>query len=97
MITGKNLTPRSLEVFLLYAEDAEHWGGEPYVTLSNVNFTNDMRGNLSDLVQKKLITIHSLGTTDKDDPTFNNDTYIKFTQAGRTLAAYNGVNVSYWD
>lgn len=96
MITT-NLTPRSLEVFLLFAEDASEWGGEPYVTLSNVNFTNDMRGNLSDLVQKKLITIESLETTDPQDPTFNNDTYIVFTQAGRTLAAANGVNVAYWD
>lgn len=77
------LTPKSLEVFLLYAEDANNWDGSPWVSMGNITVTKEMRGNLSDLVQKGLIKIHSY------DP----DQYMTFTESGRALALEHGIEI----
>jgi hypothetical protein len=82
------LTDRSLEVFLLYAEDAVWWSGMPFVLLSNVSFTDDMKGNLSDLVKKGLIEI---------DNRFDNDSHIEFTAKGKELATEHGIDVTLWE
>jgi len=52
MTTTMQLTADSLKTFLLYANDAGNWGGNPYVSGGNVKCTKSMRGNLSDLVKK---------------------------------------------
>ena len=43
------LTEASHEVFMTYAKDASNWCGRPWVTKGNIDCTNEMRGNLSDL------------------------------------------------
>jgi len=80
MTTTMQLTADSLKTFLLYANDAGNWGGNPYVSGGNVKCTKSMRGNLSDLVKKALITIHDSGS----------DMYIEFTETGKRLASEHG-------
>jgi len=80
MATAMQLTADSLKTFLLYANDAGNWSGTPYVSSGNVKCTKSMRGNLSDLVKKTLITIHDSGS----------DMYIEFTETGKRLAAEYG-------
>ena len=83
------ITNASLELFIAYAKDAANWSGNPYVSEGNIFPTKAQRGNLSDLAQKGLIMI-------KDDwtPGIN---YIVFTEAGKQLAAENGVDLSWVD
>lgn len=68
------LTEDSHYVFMIYAEDADNWGGVPWVSKGNIYCTREMRGNLSDLVQKGLIQC----IYDSE----NKDCAIYFTQAG---------------
>ena len=70
------LTPASLEVFTMYADDSENWDGNPWVSVGNVRLTKAQVGNLSDLVQKGLVEIEN----------YDVDTYIVFTDAGEALA-----------
>ena len=76
------LTKRSLELFLAYAEDAGNWSGTPLVG-GNVGGSKEDRGNLTDLKKAGLIT------------TFVSDgcTWLKFTDAGRGLAAEHQIEI----
>lgn len=76
------LTPRSLELFLAYAEDAGNWGGTPRVG-GNLGGGRKDSGNLTHLKKAGLIT------TAVDD----GDVFIYFTAAGRELAAENGIEI----
>jgi hypothetical protein len=83
------ITKESLKLFIAYAQDAGNWSGYPYVSEGNIFPTKAQRGNLSDLAQKGLIEI-----TDEWTPGIN---YIVFTEAGKALAAANGVDLSWID
>ena len=76
------ITETSLAVFLAYAKDATNWGGEPLVG-GNVGGSKEERGNLTQLKQAGLIR------TLKDE----GDTFVIFTDAGRALAADNGIKI----
>lgn len=77
------LTPDTLETFLLYAEDAGNWSGCPWVSIGNIAPTRQMRGNLSDLVQKGLVQINDDG----------GDKYMTFTKTGEALALEHGIQI----
>lgn len=77
------LTEATLETFKIYAEDAANWSGTPWVSIGNINPTKEMRGNLSDLVKKGLVTITGSG----------DDTYIDFTEAGEEFAKSLGIEI----
>jgi hypothetical protein len=81
-----NLTSASLDLFLAYAEDAGNWSGNPWVD-GNVSLDAAGRGNLTDLKRKGLLQ------TFTDD----GDAYIVFTDAGKTLAAEHGIDLSWID
>lgn len=81
MVSKIALTPASLEVFTMYANDSANWDGNPWVSVGNVRLTKAQVGNLSDLVQKGLIEIEDYDT----------DTYIVFTDAGEELAESFGI------
>ncbi|ART70536.1 hypothetical protein BTO20_20120 [Mycobacterium dioxanotrophicus] len=78
-----DITARSLELFLDYARDADNWGGTPLVG-GNVGGSREDNGNLTQLKQAGLVT------TFNHDP---GDTWIRFTEAGRALAAEHGVEM----
>lgn len=80
---SSTLTAASLEVFLLYADDAPNWSGTPWVSEGNIQTDKQMRGNLSDLVKKGLIQIRGMGGSQ----------YIVFTEAGKTLASQHGMSI----
>lgn len=82
--TTIKLTPDTIETFTLYAEDAGNWSGNPWVSVGNITCTREMRGNLSDLVQKGLIRIEDAGDGDK---------YIVFTDSGLELARVLGIEI----
>ena len=75
-----NITARSLEVFLAYANDAGNWGGVPLVG-GNVGGDKAERGNLTQLKKSGLIE------TDVDE----GHTWLYFTDAGKALAAEHGI------
>jgi hypothetical protein len=79
------ITETSLKVFLAYARDAGNWSGTPLVG-GNVGGGTAERGNLTQLKQAGLIT------------TFYDEgcTWITFTDAGKALAASNGVDLKGW-
>ena len=80
------LTSGTYKVFMLYANDADNWSGNPWVSDGNVQLTGAQRGNLSDLVQKGLLTVEdSYGQK-----------YVQFTEAGKAYAEENGINTRYW-
>ena len=81
MVSQVALTPASLEVFTMYANDSVNWDGNPWVSVGNVRLTKAQVGNLSDLVQKGLIEIEN----------YDVDTYIVFTDAGEELAESLGI------
>jgi hypothetical protein len=77
------ITERSLAVFLLYANDACQWSGQPMVG-GNVGGSKEDRGNLTQLKQAGLIrTFRSDGSD-----------WIIFTEAGRALAAEHGIEIN---
>lgn len=88
-MTANDLTPASLETFKTYAKDAGNWSGYPWVSHGNVNCTNQMRGNLSDLVQKGLIEIQ-----DSEGRGRAKDMYVQFTDAGKALATELGISLN---
>lgn len=49
------LTPKSLQLFLDYAADADNWSGTPLVG-GNVGGSKEDRGNLTQLKRAKLLT-----------------------------------------
>ena len=77
-----NITAKSLEVFLAYADDAGNWGGTPLIG-GNVGGSREERGNLTQLKQADLIR------------TFESDgaNWLSFTDAGKALAAANGIEI----
>lgn len=82
------LTTRSQEIFMAFAKDAGNWSGMPIIG-ANVDIQGSQdRGNLSDLVQKGLISIH-------DDKNQGQATvqFICFTEAGKAFAKENGVTI----
>jgi hypothetical protein len=81
-----NLTSASLDLFLAYAEDAGNWSGNPWVD-GNVSLDAAGRGNLTDLKRKGLLQTLTDGR----------DAYIVFTDAGKTLAAEHGIDLSWVD
>lgn len=78
-----NITERSLELFLAYAEDAGNWSGTPLVG-GNVGGLREDRGNITQLKQAGLITTFS------DEPGSH---WIRFTDAGIALAAEHGIEI----
>lgn len=76
------ITERSLELFLAYARDAGNWGGTPLVG-GNVGGKREDSGNLTQLKKAGLLY------TSEDDGAV----YIRFTDAGRALAAEHGVEI----
>ena len=80
-----DLTTASHETFMLYADDAANWSGNPWVSEGNIEPTKAQRGNLSDLVKKGLIEIVD----------FEPGTYIKFTPDGIAYATANGIDLSW--
>jgi hypothetical protein len=73
-----NITPRSLELFLAYANDAGNWSGQPLFDGSKED-----RGNLTQLKQAGLLT------TFTDEGCL----WIDFTEAGVALAAQHGIEI----
>ncbi len=76
------ITEKSLEVFLMYAKDAGNWNGTPLVG-GNVGGSKEERGNLTQLKQAGLIR------TEQE----SGDSWVVFTDAGKTLAAQHGVTI----
>jgi hypothetical protein len=76
-----NITEKSHEVFMAYAEDASNWNGTPLVG-GNVGGTLEERGNLTQLKMAGLIT------TWVDD-----GVWIEFTAAGKQYAKAHGINL----
>lgn len=79
------LTKDSHEVFMTYAADASNWGGRPLVAKGNIDCTNEMRGNLSDLKQKGLCCF--------DYDYASRDNAMVFTAEGEAYAAAHGVEL----
>lgn len=79
------LTKDSHDTFMLYADDAGNWSGNPWVSEGNIQPTKAQRGNLSDLVKKGLIEIVD----------YEPGTYIKFTDAGKAYAGAHGIDLSW--
>lgn len=80
------LTPRSLEVFLGYAEDAVNWSGTPPLGGGGGGTKRDC-GNLTQLKRAGLIE------TFTDQGGDGTETWIRFTSTGRSLAADHGIDV----
>lgn len=80
------LTEASLKLFLDFAKDAGDWSGTPLVD-GNVQTGTQLRGNLSDLIKKGLIT------TFKDEGC----TWVSFTEEGKAFAKSHGVDLDWID
>lgn len=76
-----NITQESLNLFLQYAKDACNWNGEPLVG-GNVIHTTKENGNLTQLKKAGLLTTIDDG-----------EIWIRFTEAGKALAAEHGIEV----
>lgn len=83
MNTTIQLTEASKSLFVEFAEDAYNWSGYSLVN-GNVSVSKAQRGNLSDLVQKGLITV-------SEDA---HGSWVKFTEAGREFAATLDIDLS---
>lgn len=83
-----DITARSLELFIAYAEDAGNWAGTPLIG-GNVGGSPEDRGNLTQLKQAGLITTFSHEN--------RGDVWIDFTEEGKALAAEHGVDLSWID
>lgn len=86
MTTTLTLTTASHDLFLEFAEDAINWSGHSLIN-GNVTVSKAQRGNLSDLVQKGLITV--------SDHNYDDCTWVSFTAAGKQYAAANGVDLDW--
>ncbi|MBU2685774.1 MAG: hypothetical protein KKF27_21245, partial [Gammaproteobacteria bacterium] len=85
-----NLTNKSREIFLEYAEAAESWIGNPPVSVE-ISGGKTIEGsikNLSDIINSGLITLFK---TDDEGDTVG--VWIKFTEKGKKLAAENGITI----
>lgn len=81
-----NITAKSAELFADIAREAVNWDGTPWV--GELCLSAAERGNLSDLVQKGLITVEQYAP---------GETYIKFTATGTERAGeVLGQDVSHW-
>lgn len=78
-----DITERSLALFLDYARDAGEWSGTPLVG-GNVGGLPSDRGNLTQLKRAGLVTtfVH------------DGDAWMKFTDAGKSLARLHGVRMN---
>lgn len=72
---AESLQPASLKLFLDLAKDAGNWGGTPLVD-GNVRVGKFLRGNLTDLKRKGLLT------TWKSD----GESWVDFTLKGKLFA-----------
>lgn len=75
-MTEPSITETSLELFLSYARDAGNWSGTPLVGGSAAE-----RGNLTQLKKAGLLTTFP----------YDGESFIEFTDAGKTLAAKHGI------
>jgi hypothetical protein len=80
----QNLTDRSLALFLEYARDSGNWSGTPLVG-GNVSGSKENRGNLTQLKRAGLVV------TEFDS--YDKNTWLMFTQAGRDLAREHGITI----
>jgi hypothetical protein len=78
----KTITEESKRVFLMYAEDAGNWGGEPLVG-GNVGGSKEERGNLTQLKRAGLIETFK----------YEGLMHVRFTPAGVAYAAENNVQI----
>jgi len=83
-MSDTNITPESLNVFLMYARDAKEWGGNPWVTQGNVTLTKAQRGNLTQCIIAGLLTVCDDGEDCQ---------YVSFTKEGEALALTHGVEI----
>ena len=81
-MTTTTLTTASMTLFRALASDAGEWGGEPPLNV-NVSTNAAARGNITDLKQKGLIDTYRDG----------GETWVRFSDAGRDLAATMGIRV----
>lgn len=77
------ITKASAALFLEYAQDAGNWNGTPLVG-GNVGGSKAERGNLTQLKIAGLIKTFLDG----------GETWVEFTDEGKTLAASLGVQIS---
>ena len=75
------ISQTSLDYFLLYAKDADNWGGTPRLG-ANIKSTMKTRGNLVDLKIRGLITTVRTG---------ENERWIHFTEKGKAFALEYGI------
>jgi len=75
-----NITERSKQLFIDYANDAGNWGGSPLVG-GNVGGSKEDRGNLTQLKQAGLVE------TEVDE----GNTWLYFTDDGKTFAKQLGI------
>ena len=87
------LTKRSLEIFLEFAEDAKNWSGASWVNDGNIRLEKEDRGNLADLIKKGLIVIRDAEAGGPDEGSKQNS-IMYFTKAGVNLAGLHGI---VWD
>lgn len=77
------ITDRSKELFIAYAEDADNWGGTPLVG-GNVGGSKEDRGNLTQLKLADLLTTFDDG---------EGCIWIEFTPKGLEYAAALGIKI----
>jgi hypothetical protein len=85
-MTNPTLTQDTRDFFLLLANDAGNWGGEPMIGPGSNIAGNPRahRGHLTALKKAGLVTSY----TDRGD------SFVKFTEAGRAFAATLGHTLS---
>ena len=76
------ITERSHQLFMAYANDAGNWGGTPLVG-GNVENTAEDRGNLTQLKKAGLI----------ETSTDEGSIWIKFTSKGKDYAKLHNVEI----
>jgi hypothetical protein len=89
--TSIKLTPATLKLFLLYAEDAGNWSGTPLVG-GNVGGSKADRGNITHMKTLGLVT-----TFEEHEPGQGKCTWMQFTALGCALANYHGISIGGWD
>ena len=77
------ITEKSLQLFLAYANDAGNWSGTPLVG-GNIAQTPEDNGNLTQLKKAELLKTEDDG---------EGNIWIYFTEAGKTLALEHGVEI----